>query len=175
MKDKKLLVLFPGAGYSNDRPLLYYARLKYEAKGYDCLKISYGDYAKKTSSRMEEFKGFVREQIKDVYFNEYSEILFVSKSLGTFIAGWLSGILPSNIKHIYLTPLKDSLQYIKGENVVAVIAGTKDEYLDTARLQEHCNRENINLKLIEGANHSLQTQGDVSENIDLLKQIVELY
>jgi hypothetical protein len=40
---KNLIILFPGRGYGNNHPLLYYARFKYEAMGYECVSIEYGD------------------------------------------------------------------------------------------------------------------------------------
>ena len=40
---------------------------------------------------------------------------------------------------------------------------------------EHCKQKGIRLELIEEANHSLEISGDVSLNIDILKQIVDLY
>lgn len=36
---KKLLVLFPGVGYSTARPLLYYAKRMGQEKGYEVLEL----------------------------------------------------------------------------------------------------------------------------------------
>ena len=78
--------------------------------------------------------------------------------------------------HVSLTPIKDTLQFIKsGENISIVIAGTKDNLMDANILKEHCAQEKINLELIEGADHSLETHADITVNIDILKRIVELY
>lgn len=44
MIEKKLIALFPGGKYSVDMPLLYYAKFKYEIRGYDVMKISYGNF-----------------------------------------------------------------------------------------------------------------------------------
>ena len=38
---KKLLVLFPGVGYSTARPLLYYAKQMGQEKGYEVLELEY--------------------------------------------------------------------------------------------------------------------------------------
>ena len=38
---KKLLVLFPGVGYSTARPLLYYAKRMGQEKGYEVLELEY--------------------------------------------------------------------------------------------------------------------------------------
>jgi hypothetical protein len=179
---KNLIVLFPGGGYSVDRPLLYYAGFKYYGKGYESIKINYGDCVKLDKSFndiIEDIKKVVSEQVKETDFSVYDDVLFVSKSLGTVAAGWLAGTLSGgNIRHIYLTPIKETLQFIKnGENISIVIAGTKDKFLKADILKEHCEREKINLELIEDTGHSLEKVGymNVNENIDILKRVAELY
>jgi len=177
---KNLIVLFPGAGYTNDRPLLYYAGFKYYTKGYESVKIDYGDCLKNDKTfneKIEETKKFVLNQVKEIDFSVYDDIVFVSKSFGTVIAGWFADTLKNNkIRHIYLTPINETLQFIKnGENISMVIAGTKDEFLNSETLKEHCKQEKIRLELIEGANHGLQVPEDVNLTINILKRVVELY
>ena len=182
---KNLIILFPGAGYTVDKPLLYYAGFKYDVKGYEVLRIDYGDciFNGKTQNKpfdeiIEDIKKFVLEQIKEVDFLIYDDIVFCSKSMGTIIAGWLAEILNiKNIRHIYLTPVNDTLQYIKaGKNINIVIAGTKDDFINLEMLKENCEREEIKLELIDGANHGLVIANeDMNVNIDILKRIVELY
>ena len=178
-ENKNLIVLFPGKSYTVDSPLLYYANFKYWVKGYESIEINYSDCLRKDLPQnevIENIKIHVHEQIKDVDFSKYSEVLFVSKSVGTIIAGWLADKLNVNIRHIYLTPLSGTLQYIKnGKNISVVIAGTKDKHMEASVLIEHCEREEVKLELIEGANHSLEIIGDMDTNIDILKRVVELY
>jgi len=171
---KKLAVIFPGAGYSNDMPLLYYADLIYESKGYKCLRINYGGEGKSLSDS-EKIKNEVLSQIENIDFSQYCDILFISKSLGTTFAGWLAERLSEKVRHIYLTPIQHTLQYIKGQDIQIVIAGTNDKYLDTSVLALHCKKEKIRLELIDNADHSLEIHGNASESIDILKRIVELY
>ena len=38
---KKLVVMFPGVGYTMDCPLMYYASFLYEAKGYEQIHMKY--------------------------------------------------------------------------------------------------------------------------------------
>ena len=169
--NKNLTVLFPGKGYTAYGPLLYYANGKYGRKGYETKTIGYGSY--------EDFDGitnFVLTQAKEVDFSAYDDILFVSKSLGTVVAGWLVETLGVNVRQILLTPVDYSLPYMKnGKNIEIVIAGTNDPFMDAGKLAEHCKQEQIRLELIEGADHSLEIPGEVNENIDLLKRIVALY
>ena len=176
---KNLIVLFPGGGYTVNSPLLYYAGFKYYVKGYESIKINYGDCLKQEKSFsdiIEDIKKFVLNQLKDVDFSSYDDILFVSKSLGTVIAGWIAETLDKNIRHIYLTPIGETLEFFKsGKNISIVIAGTKDRFLDTNILKEHCEQEKIRLEQIDDAGHSLEITGDMNVNIDILKRVVELY
>lgn len=175
---KKLIVLFPGAGYSVDMPLLYYANFKYEVLGYEDLKISYGDYNIPKKSQDEIINNAKQAVLKQVYnfdFSAYDDIVFASKSMGTVIAGWLANELSLTVRHIFLTPLSYTLPYINRDNTIIVIAGKKDKHLASEILSEHCQKEGVNLKLFEDIGHRLEVFGNMSNNIDILKQIVELY
>lgn len=170
-KNPKLLVLFPGKIYAASGHLLFYAHAKYQDMGYKIISIDYGNY-----DDMNEIKSHVLSQIEKVDFSVYNEIVFLSKSMGTVIAGWLEERLVINIRHVYLTPLESTLQYMKAnKNISIVISGTADRFLSADKLAEHCIKEKIKLEMIEGADHSLSIPGNVYASIDILKQIVELY
>ena len=171
---KNLILLFPGKYYAVTYPLLFYAYSKYERKGYECVAINYGDF-----ENFDDAKDSAMAQIEKLNFSSYDDIIFLSKSIGTVIAGIIEETLCgniNNIRHIYLTPIKNTLPYLKKEkNVSRVIAGTKDPHLDINILAEHCSQEGIKLDLIENADHNLEVSDDVIANIDILKQVVELY
>jgi len=133
--DKKIIVLFPGGDNRVDRPMLYYADLKYEAKGYECLKINYGDGERKSLSDIENIKNIALSQMGKIDFSKYDDILFVSKSLGTIIAGQAAQTLVAKVRHIYLTPLQGTLEYIKGQDIQIVLAGTADKYLESVHIK----------------------------------------
>jgi len=179
MVNKKIIVIFPGANYNSDCPLLYYAGFKYEMLGYEKVKISYNDLIKseKTSIEyIEDINDYVLSQLQAFDLSKYDDIIFVSKSLGTIVAGWVEEKLSIKVRHIYLTPLKETLQYINNnKNIIKVIAGTKDKYLKAELLKEHCEKENISLKQIEGVGHRLEIWGDIDRNIQILREIVALY
>lgn len=177
--NKKLVVLFPGGKYSTDCPLLYYAGFKYEVLGYDkkCVNIS-----KNISQNLayEDFKLAVKnetyEQLKDVSFSDYEEILFISKSIGGVVAGWIQDKLQLIVKHIFLTPIPETLSYLKRDRgIKCVICGTNDKKVDLNHLHDICTKEEILLHLIEGVGHRLEVFGDMNKNIDILKEIVSLY
>ena len=170
-KTKNVIVLFPGKRYTVTCPLLYYAHFKYERRGYDCVEINYGIH-----DTLEELYEFVLEQISKIDFTVYDDIVFLSKSLGTVISGRVEETLSASVRHICLTPIEDTLPYLKKEkNISLVVAGDKDPFLAADTLMMHCNREGIRLEVIEGADHCLEISGDISANIDILKKVVELY
>lgn len=179
MNDKKMVVIFPGGNYSADCPLLYYAGFKFEVRGYEKVAISYGDLVKRAKSLdecIEAVKSAVLTQLQSFDLSKYDDIVFVSKSFGTVVAGWIEEKLCIEARHIYLTPIKETLPYIQNKkNIIAVVAGTKDEQLDADILKEHCIKENIYLKQIDGAGHRLEVCGDVGKNIEILKDIVTIY
>lgn len=90
---KKLAIFFPGIGYHCDKPLLYYARKLTQECGYEesiLLSYSYdgrnirGD-EQKMQQAFEALYAQAEQQLSKVDFGKYSEILFVSKSVGTII------------------------------------------------------------------------------------------
>ncbi|MEG2302364.1 MAG: hypothetical protein RSC14_05750 [Niameybacter sp.] len=180
MVGKKLVVVFPGGNYSVEMPLLYYANFKYVVQGYEELAISYGDYSKKgrdvTEADKKKMREDVLQQVKGIDFTQYEDIVFVSKSMGTTVAGWLELTLGMKVRHIFLTPIEGTLQYITPhQSIIIVIAGTCDKFLDAYKLKQHCAEAGIPLHQIEGVGHRLEVFGDMEINIDILKEIVSLY
>ena len=53
---KKAAVLFPGIGYTNDRPLLYYAGKLARKEGYDLLKVQYSQDPKSVKGSPEKMQ-----------------------------------------------------------------------------------------------------------------------
>ena len=179
MEERKLIVVFPGRNYSVDMPLLYYANFKYEVRGYESIKVDYSRAYKEGQTfdeYMERAKKMVWDELSRVDFSLYRDVVFVSKSMGTVIAGWLEEQLGMKVRHIYLTPLKETLPYMtQKQEIIHVLAGTRDKFLDAAVLREHCEKEMIRLEQIEGVGHSLEMWGSMESNIDILKRVVELY
>lgn len=179
MKSKRIVVIFPGGNYSADCPLLYYAGFKYETRDYEKVTINFQESTNKNNSfdeNVDSCKSMALNQLKSIDFFDFEDVVFVSKSIGTVIAGWMEEKLAVKVRHIFLTPIQETLPYIKKDkNIIAVISGTKDKYLDSEFLKNHCKENDIFLKQIEGAGHRLEIWGDMDRNIDILREIVELY
>lgn len=90
----KIVVLFPGIGYTCDKPLLYYGRDVAVEAGYEeCRKVAYSMDAgnirgnlQKMQEAFETLYAQAQDILADVDWAQYEEVLFLSKSIGTVIA-----------------------------------------------------------------------------------------
>lgn len=170
---KKLVVIFPGAGYGIDSPLLYYADFIYETNGYERLHMNYQDILLDAELSLEEKRQKLREyvwtQIKLINFEEYREIVFVSKSIGTVEAGWIAEKLGIEVTQIFLTPLEEAMPYCNRKCRIAI--GTKDKAHPVYK--KYCEEKGIHTLYIDNANHSLEVEGNPYESIEVLKMVME--
>lgn len=169
---KKLVIMFPGVGYTMDCPLLYYASFLYEAKGYEQIHMKYNSILLEPEASREEktlrARDYIWEKVKEIDFSVYDEVVFLSKSFGTAEAGILAerlGIAPTQI---YLTPIPRALPYIKKTDMVVI--GTADEVYPEceAYFEEH----GIRPMYIEGADHSLEIKGKPFESLEILRDVM---
>lgn len=173
---RKLAVFFPGRRYGVDCPLLYYAESVCRSKGYDTLLMHYSEHrdVKDMISIEENIKvtlPYVKERIKEKLPGQYDEMLFVSKSIGTVLAGWLEQELVKSadtgpdaedteldipfIRHIFMTPLKETFPYMKSSKNI-VICGNRDSYLETEVLRKFCKQYGVRRYCFEGVGHSME-------------------
>lgn len=175
---KKLLVLFPGRNYSCDKPLLYYAGKVFETRGYDVIRLSYGSKLKTNkddiSGLIEEAKPYVEEELRKTDFNAYDDVVFISKSIGTALAGAYEKQKGIRARHIYLTPVADALSYMSRGKCM-VIAGKEDRILDRRRLKIYCAEQDIPLKQFDEVGHSLEHPSDINITFAILMVLVRLY
>ncbi|MNN26086.1 hypothetical protein D3C81_1395840 [compost metagenome] len=170
-----LVVLFPGKNYSCDLPLLYYARSCAVECKHDVLSLEYGYQSARTEHEEHDLPIVTKEcliaiqQIAD----QYSNIIFVSKSMGTIIAGEIAKELGyDKIQHIYLTPLDQSVMYIQQSKGI-VIYGTNDPMFseEQAKLIEAIG---IRVVPIKNASHSLEV-GHIFDSLEILSSIIQIY
>ena len=141
---KKIVIIFPGAGYGLDCPLLYYADFIYETKGFDRIHMNYQSILSNTElsieNKLTKVREYVWEQVKDVNFAVYDEIVFLSKSIGSVEAGILAERLGIKAIQVFITPIEEAISYCDMDSYVVI--GTKDkayqsykEYCDTNRIK----------------------------------------
>ena len=174
---KKTAVLFPGIGYNCDKPLLYYSRRLAQNAGYDIYTITYsykksglkGD-PEKMRKAAEEFMKQTEKALRDLTLEEYEDILFISKSLGTAVAARYAFEHGLDVRHILFTPLEQTFEYPVNNSIA--FSGTADLWVNIKLISKLCAESDIPLTVIDGANHSLET-GDVLRNTDILKEVLE--
>lgn len=174
--NKKIAVLFPGIGYTCEKPLLYYTGKLAAAKGYEIVKAEYGNFPsgiKGNKEKMETafYRGLeqAEEILKEIRWEEYEEILFLSKSVGTIISSAYSKKYNLNVRNVLFTPLSQTFLFADKNSIV--FHGTADPWAKTEDILEECEKLNLPVMLIESGNHSLET-GDVIKDIKNLGQIM---
>ena len=173
----KLAVLFPGIGYTNDKPLLYYSGKLAKELGYDTIYINYDgfpDDVRGDQDKMTQCFDIALEQSKRILetvdWSGYDRIVFISKSIGTVVAVNYARNLPCTISHVLLTPLSQTFYEPVGEAIA--FHGTADPWADTVQINAYCLINKVPLTIIPDANHSLETD-HVLKNITIVKKTIK--
>ena len=176
-KNKKIAVIFPGIGYHADKPLLYYSSRVARQYGYEVMCADYGELpsgvkgdAKKMYEAYELVLKHVTDQLSEVDFSAYAQVLFISKSIGTAVAASYDGMNKIGAGHVYYTPVEASFQAIGTAGIV--FHGTGDDWARTSVIREECEKRGLPLYITEKANHSMET-GDVLRDLEIIKEIME--
>jgi hypothetical protein len=177
-EDRKLAVLFPGIGYSFDRPLLHFGEKQAQQYGYEILRVAYSGFPGKirgNKERMRESYDIAMKQTEEilggVQWAYYSRILFISKSIGTVVAAHYAAEHEMAVDHIFFTPFPETFAARQQGRCIAFHART-DPWMDdaeTVRAAEHAGAEMI---CYPEGNHSLET-GDVLRDIRTLEEIFQ--
>lgn len=167
----KLALIFPGIGYTCDKPLLYYEQKLLDDE-YEIHRIDYGNISKSKSDLFQTFElayQRVLEAYKDFDFTKYDTILVISKSIGTAIACRLEKDLHIHSYNILYTPIAYTFDYV--ESGIA-FSGTKDPWVEVELVKNKCEELCIPYYLYDDCNHSLETQ-DVQKNLEILQEVMQ--
>lgn len=176
-KTKSIVVLFPGGNGSSDKPLIHYAKKATLLSGCDVLSLEYGYYRANKSYKSEFFEQTVKEVNETIQIclaNSYENIYFISKSLGTSIAGEISKLIGyDKVNNLFLTPTINTIPHIINSKCT-VIVGTNDNHFP----KEHIDKINIypsvNLQIIDNATHSLEIEDSYIESLEILGSVTKL-
>lgn len=178
MSKRNLLVLFPGRNYSVDKPLLYYGGKVFEKRDYDVVRLHYNYKLKADKddihALIEEAKAYVINTLSKIDFSKYEDIVFISKSIGTALAGYAELYFKVKARHVYLTPVADSLKYMSRGKCI-VVSGKEDKILDARKLKIYCVEQDIALKQFEEVGHSLEHPDDINKTFAILMVIIRMY
>ena len=176
---KKLAVIFPGIGYTADKPLLYYSRRIASAENYEVMTLTYSGFPKKVKGdrkRMEEsFFIALKQSVKslaEVDLCSYDDILFIGKSIGTIVAAEIAAksLTPAQSHFILYTPLEDTFKFPLGDAIV--FTGSADPWVKNGAISDLCAERGIPCHVIQSGNHSLET-GNVQDDIEHLRKIMK--
>ena len=172
---KKIACIFPGIGYTCDKPLLYYSEKLLRALNWDIVRVQYHDLPEKVRGDQEKMHASInltweqtKEKLQEIDWTSYSRILFISKSIGTIIAAKYA--YENNIKsvrHVLYTPLEETYIYPTKESIAFV--GTKDMMYD--KVVGLSGNAGIPLFVFDDCNHSLETD-NVIHNIEIINKIM---
>ena len=115
----KLAVFFPGIGYHCDKPLLYYSRKLVQEYGYEkIVTLNYTYDGKNLRGNEEKMRQAfdslyiqAENSLKEIAFDQYEQILFISKSIGTIIASAYAEAQRIPCRHILYTPLEETYAF----------------------------------------------------------------
>lgn len=180
MKTAKIAVFFPGIGYTVDKPLLYYSRRGAAELGYEIRLLSYSGFPSQVpgdSDKMTECYRIAlaqtRDMLADVDWNDYEDILFVGKSVGTSIAAWVAAKsqVRENIRLVLFAPLEETFALPTDRAIV--FTGTNDPWVGgtDSRIPAICAKRGLPCVVIQGGNHSMET-GDLETDIQNLQTIL---
>ena len=187
---RKLAVCFPGIGYHCDKPLLYYSRRLAKEAGYEELQLSYTFFGGNIRGNKEKMREAfftlydqAGEQLADVNWESWDEILFVSKSIGTIISAAYAAKQHIPCRQILYTPLEDTFRIEKelglSEKTEAMqsagraiaFIGTADPWSKVPQVISLSEEKGIPIFSYEGANHSLET-GNALACLDILTDVM---
>lgn len=177
---KKTAVVFPGVGYTKDRPLLYYAGKLAVSYGYELVHLDFsGIEWSKEKLKDKEFLlqtlefciNRTEEALREVDLSDCESVMFISKSIGTVVATAYADRQRINAKQILFTPLEFIDRFVREENGL-VFYGSADPYADPDRIADICKNKKLTSHCIASANHSLET-GDIKKDIENLSFVIK--
>lgn len=176
-KSNSIVILFPGGEGNCDKPLLHYARKATLLSGCDVLSLEYGFYRANKDYNEEFFKQTVeevKEAINKCSCSSYENIYFISKSVGTIIAGEISKVIGyDKVSNLFLTPTINTIPYIENSKCTVVV-GTKDKFFPKEYIEKVSNLSSVNLKTINNATHSLEIGDNYIKSLEILGAVAKL-
>ncbi|OKP73874.1 hypothetical protein A3844_09245 [Paenibacillus helianthi] len=175
-ESKVLAVVFPGRNYSAERSLLDYASKLAREYGCDILLLEYGYQSARAELKREEID-IVTEECKAAVASlpDYEQLLFISKSMGSVIAGRVAAEmnLQQKTSHLYITPVADSMPLLR-QSRGSIIYGGSDPTFTEEHAAGLSGQKNLRVYRIDDANHALEV-GSVNESLAVLLVIINFY
>ena len=175
---KRIACLFPGIGYTCDKPLLYYSWKMLQGMGWEIVPVRYSgfsDNVKGSPEKMQQCAHMALEQaeemLQDIDWSEYTDILLIGKSVGTVVCAAYARRHGLKCRQVLFTPVEAVFQFASGRSIA--FHGTADPWADTKAIEEGCGKRGIPLYETRDANHSLET-GDVDADIREMRIVMRI-
>ncbi len=182
-----LAIFLPGLGYRCTQPLIWYQTRALLSAGADVLWVEYAydlrpdwmaaDDRVRREWLFEDVVAATRAAMKP----RYERVVLVGKSLGTVALQHLlkEESLPERTRAAWLTPVLDDpalrRQLEQSSLPSFVVIGSKDHYYDEAFLAKLRNKKSVEVEVIEGADHLLETDEGTLASIDIMKRVTESF
>lgn len=175
---KGIVVAFPGIRYTCGQPLVQDCLAFYKARGYETLCLDFAgvsfDGTADMSRAAEAALPSILGQLSGVCFADYTDVVFLAKSLGTLCAVRTAKALAMQPRFFLLTPLEETLQELPPDgNVFGAVVGTKDAHLPAARLEQFCRERAVPCLLVPEVGHRLQFE-DAAKTESVNRSIVAM-
>ena len=176
MSKTGIVVCFPGTGFTCKEALFEQCADRFSARGYDAIKLDFSHIPFREIETIEEAvtiaRRAVKRQFSGVDFSNYEDVVWISKSLGTILAAACEEEFSVSPRHLFLTPLPETLVLIRPETrVIAFVLGTQDRFLTGDALTSFCKERNYRCCVIDGVNHSLKDEQSAERTEQINEQI----
>lgn len=175
---KRIVCLFPGIGYTCDKPLLYYSWKLLKGLDWEVIPVSYTGFPSGVKGNPEKMRQAAHialdqteEILKGIDWSAYSDILLIGKSVGTVVCAAYARRHHIPCRQILFTPIEDTFQFV--DHPAIAFHGTADPWADTKVIENCCKQDGIPLYETENANHSLET-GDVDFDIQTMRDTMRI-
>lgn len=169
-----LLIMFPGGNNSCDRPIMNLVKEEMLLNNYDVLIISYNPLSGGKQLPEERLSSVNHELVKlhtKTRIQDYSSVLILGRSVGNIIASNIRKSLDIEVdKHCFLAPIPGAIEYIIDFGGL-VVTGTNDEYMTESSRQVLIDKLGANCIVIEGANHSFETNDSIDETLEITRDV----
>jgi predicted alpha/beta-hydrolase family hydrolase len=185
-KSQVICFMFSGAGYTYDKPLLYYSTMMMLENHVEVVHIHYAYSQKELDLPEEKLADLMVEDANSVVTNvtahrEYKKVIFLGKSLGTIpiISAFAKDHRFLNSKMIILTPLLQHPLYCKrlleSLKSTLIIIGSKDQHYIPEKVSQFAAKDNFTVKEIPEGNHSLEIDPfNTFQSISVVNEILTM-
>jgi len=176
-------MFMPGGNYGPDAPMLYYPRELLMAQGWDTLDIQFGFQTAGEELTLEKAPEVYQDArtalLAALLGRQYERIVLVGKSLSTGVVAQLclQEDAAKECRAVYLTPtlgwgLFDQA-FVRTTQPALLALGTRDRFYQPELLEKLRAARSFELVLVEGADHSMDVEGNLERSLAGLRRVVQ--